>query len=742
MRRLKIQLFVGFIIACLTMVGYFTMPAKFQALDNQLRDYMFFTRGAVKPSSDVLIVDIDEKSLNTLGQWPWKRKKFAQVLNNLHKAEVGVIGLDIVFSEYDNSNPATVLKELGLANKGVDDYDAMLAQAVASTPTILGYVFKMQEDGVQTKLAPNIPAIFIERNKSDKEYLFQAKRALLNIPPVQNSAYSSGFFNTMPDDDSGIIRSVPLVMKYDGVVYPSLSMEMIRIMTQADKVFLNYGDDIGVQSIQSGDLIIPTDQFGRLLVNYRGPSFSYKYISALDIYNNTFDPKDIAGKFVLVGTSAAGLLDLRSMPFDNVYPGVEIHASVIDNILQGDFISKPSWVMAADMAHIFVVGFIISVLLSFGGAMMSLVSFVLLLSAELYFNYYMLFTQGIALNILFSIVILTISLFFMSITINYFLEIRQKNMIKRKFSTKVSADVMEDILDHAGSKAWDGAEKEITVFFSDVRGFTNISEAMGDAKSLIKLMNDIMKPMTEIIIAEKGTIDKYIGDAIMAYWNAPHDVDNHADRAVRASLKQLYALKELNQALHENPLYHNVTEMSDSKHIPIVDIGIGLNTGVAIVGEMGSEGRSDYTAIGDPVNLGARLESLCKYYNSRLNISNFTKAQLQGKYIYRFLDLVIVKGKSKPIEIWQIHDYEDIKERTLCGFAKEQLLKEIDYYHEAIALYKEAKFKEALEIFSEIENWEEKSNMNIYKIYMERCEHYLEFPPEDFNGVFTHTTKG
>ena len=742
MGRLKIQFLIGLGVALLTSMAYLTSPAKFQAFDNQLRDYMFLVRGHVAPSNDIVIVDIDEKSLKSLGQWPWKRKVVAHVLNQLTQAGAGIIGLDIVFAEYDNSNPAKVLKELGYDTKGIEDYDKILVQTVANTPTILGYVFIMEDDGIASEGAPNIPAIFIERNKPEEDFLLESFRAVLNVPDLQKSAYSSGFFNTIPDDDSGIIRSVPLVMKHKGVVYPSLAMEMIRIMSETDKVFLNYTQDIGVETIQSGKVEIPTDGFGRMLVNYRGPAFTFPYISATDIYHGNFKPEDVAGKFILIGTSAAGLLDLRAMPFDNVYPGVEIHANVIDNILKGDFISKPSWVITTDIILIFVMAITLAIVLGHLSAFMTLLVLVSAVALGFGFNYYMLFVEGIALNILFNIVVLSVLVYIASMVANYFLETKQKNMIKGKFASKVSPDVMEDILEHADSEAWDGMEKEITVFFSDVRGFTNISEAIGNAKVLIRFMNGIMEPMTEIIIDEHGTVDKYIGDAIMAYWNAPHDVKNHADRAVQASLRQLYKLKELNDDIRENPEYTKVVEMADKNNIPIVDIGIGLNTGVAIVGEMGSKGRSDYTTIGDPINLGARLESLCKYYNSRLNISNFTKEQLTGNYIYRFLDLVTVKGKSEPIEIWQIHDYEEGEGRTLCGFTREDLYKELDAYHKAIELYKAEKFEEALALFSDINQWSNKSNLKIYDIYIERCENYIKNPPKDFNGVYVHTTKG
>ena len=422
MEHIRIQLLAGFIVAMLTSMLYLTLPTRFQALDNHLRDYMFLVRGLIEPSKDIVIIDIDEKSLKKLGQWPWKRKDFAKVLNNLSDAGAGIIGLDIVFAEYDNSNPTKVLKELGYDTKGIEDYDLILAQTIASTPTILGYVFVLEDDDIKSEGAPNVPAIFIERNKPEKDFILEAYRAILNVPLTQENAYSSGFFNTFPDDDSGIIRSVPLVMKYDGVVYPSLSMEMVRIMTEANKVYVNYGKDIGIQNIESGQLEIPTDSFGRMLVNYRGPAFTYPYISASDIYSGNFNPKDVEGKFVLIGTSAAGLLDLRATPYDNVFPGVEVHASVIDNIIQGDFISKPSWALAADIAVIFFVGISLAILLGHQSAFMTLVVLIGDVLLQLSFNYYMLFVQGIALNILFDVIILSFTIYIVSMVLNYFLE--------------------------------------------------------------------------------------------------------------------------------------------------------------------------------------------------------------------------------------------------------------------------------------------------------------------------------
>ncbi|WP_373000623.1 CHASE2 domain-containing protein [Sulfurimonas sp.] len=717
--------------------AYLFLPTHFQSLDNRVRDFYFKFRGPQKASEDIVIVDIDERSIKELGQWPWERDKFARILNNLTASDAGIIGLDIVFSEADKTSPKRLAKKWGIDDKKMPDYDLILSQTVASTPTILGYVFDFDADN--TNEAPQVPAIFVEKGKKDIEFLPLARGVLPNLQVIQDSAYSSGYMNNIPDE-SGIIRSVPLMIKYQEQLYPSLAFEMYRIATESTKVVATYSD-AGIENVRVGKQVIPSDRFGRLYVNFRGPFRSYRYISAVDVFNNSVEGKLLEGKFVLIGTSAYGLMDLRSTPMDSVIAGVEVHANMIDNLLHDDMLRKPAWAEVADIGAIILISFIVIFIYSrFSLLVLSLV-YVVSFFALMYANYYLLFTEYIIINSIFPLVSIFLSLVG-TLGVNYFFETRQKDMIKGKFATKVSASVMEDILEHADSNALEGQEKEITVFFSDVRGFTNISEAMGDAKHLIKFMNEIMEPMTEIIIDEKGTVDKYIGDAIMAYWNAPLDVADHADKAVCASLRQLHKLKSLNDELRKNPEFANVTNMADSCNIPIVDIGIGLNSGVAIVGEMGSSMRSDYTVIGDTINLGSRLESLCKYYNSRLNISNFTKSQLKGKYIYRFLDLVTVKGKSEPIEIWQIHDFDRDEKEPIFYSSRAELLEELERYHEAIELYKSEKFADALVIFKELNNLEHKSNLKIYDIYIDRCEHYVDMPPENFNGVFEHTTKG
>jgi adenylate cyclase len=718
LKKFITYLSLSLFLASLLSFAYIFYPTLPDSIDNRLRDYLFNIRGEIPNNGNVIIIDIDEKSLEQLGQWPWSRYKVSKILENLTNANIGIIGMDIVFAEEDNSSPHSILEKYGINKKDVPNYDLEFSKMIANSPTILGYQFELEDSNYINKTAPQIPAIFIEKNKKiDEQFLIKAKGTILNIPLLQNNSYSSGFFNNIPDQ-SGVIRSVPLIISYDDMIYPSLAMEIIRVITNSSKVLINY-DNNGVANISLDNLEIPTDRYGRILVNFRGKEKNFKYFSALDIYNNNFNKEEIDGKIALIGTSAAGLLDLRATPFESVFPGVEVHANVIDNILEGDFIYKPSWIDGTNIAIIFTLSILTILLITYTPFWFNPFVFIIFFSSSSFLIYKVLFTYGLVLNIFFPLLTILISSILATL-FDYFYEIKKEEAIKAKFASKVSKNVMENLLKNMDNTGFQAMEKEVTIFFSDVRNFTNISEQMNSAKDLIQYLNKYMEPMSNIIIKYDGTIDKYIGDAIMAYWNAPANVENHADKAVLASLEQLEAIKILNKELIK-------------LNQPIIDIGIGLNTGVVIVGEMGSIGRSDYTVIGDPINLGSRLESLCKYYNSKLNISSFTKEKLIGEYIFRFLDFVLVKGKDEAIEIWQVHGK---------GKASEELEEELKTYHQAIKLYKNSNFKEALSIFKSLQENPNKTNNNIYNIYIQRCEEFIITPPKDFDGVYQHKTKG
>ena len=751
MKKFFIYFVLSLTVAMLSISMYVFVPSYFETFDNKLRDMLFVNRGPIETTGNVVIIDIDEKSLNEMGQFPWSRNDVAEMVYNLAANGVGAIGFDIMFPEEDRSSPSKMINDMGLDDIVPDeykvDYDEVFASMVSQTPTILGYTFDFNNNPQYIdKNAPNVAGLFTQKGIGEYEYLLQPAGVITNLPIIQDNSYSSGFFNATPDSD-GVIRSVPLGMKYDFSVYPSLALELIRAVNQVNKVVVNY-DELGVLNFKVGELEIPTDMYGRIAVNFRGPSFTFPYISAVDVIKNRFDPKEIEGKLVLVGTSAAGLMDMRNIPFDAIYPGVEVHANVIDNILKGDFLYIPSEAVAYNAVIILLISIIVVMIIGYSGAMALPVIIAVLGFSFIYFINYMLFEQGVILTLFYPLFALVFGAL-ASVIVNYFLETRLKNLIKGKFASKVSPQVMEDIIKRAanGDNAFIAKEHEITVTFSDVRNFTNISEAAGNAHVLIQFLNEYMDEMTQIIMKYEGTVDKFIGDAIMSYWNAPVVVDNHVEKAVDATLEQIHAVTPLNVKVKADDRFKPICDMAAKSGAEPIEIGIGINVGNATIGEMGSSGRSDYTAIGDPINLGARLESLCKYYNSMCNISNHVKDRIPNdKYIFRFLDLVTVKGQSVPSEIWQIVDYSQLPKQwkgdPLYKVSKERLLEEIEYYHTAIEAYKDARFEEALVIFKDLESWPDKTNKNIYKMYIERCEHYIEEPPVDFNGVFAHKTKG
>ena len=537
------------------------------------------------------------------------------------------------------------------------------------------------------------------------------------MPIIQDNSYSSGFFNNIPDE-SGIIRSVPLIISYNDVIYPSLALETLRIALNTNKIYINY-DDNGVENLQLDDYFIPTDRHGRILVNFRGKEKTFKYISALDIYNNNFKKEDIQNKIALVGTSAAALMDLRATPFESIFPGVEVHANVIDNILSKDFLYKPSWIEAVNLLLIFILSFI--TFFSIRKIPIILTPFFIVISFYVVFYsiYYILFNYGLILNILFPFISITLSAA-ISLIIGYFYEIKRKEEIKTKFASKVSKNVMEELIKDVDNDKLKVQNKEITIFFSDIREFTKIAEELNSPEILVSYLNSYLTPMSNIINKYDGTIDKYIGDCIMAYWNAPFDTVNHADKALRSALEQLSELKILNK---------NFEKLKQ----PRINIGIGITTGIATVGEIGSMGRSDYTIIGDNVNIGSRIESLCKFYGTNLIISQDTKDKLVDKYIFRYLDHVKVKGKQNSVIMWEVISLEN--EESI------HLKEELENHEKAINLYKNSQFNEALELFKELKIRQSELNSVIYEIYISRCTEFIENKSISYDTIYEHKNK-
>jgi len=668
---------------------YLYSPKLLDTLDKKIKDSFFVLRGPIPASDMVTIIDIDEKSLSKFGQWPWERKILAKIVKNLTDAQAGIIGYDIFFAEKDKNR----------------SNDFLFAEALRNSPSILGLMFNFEKN-VSKNILPNIPAVFIQKNFS-KEFLPEAKGYLANIPLLQQSVYSSGFVNMIPDID-GVVRYVPLLIKYKDGFYPSLAFEMYRLAKGYTKIIINYTPN-GVESIMlDNNETVDTDRFGRMFINYRGAKGKFRYLSALDVYNNSFDASLVKNRFVIMGTTSAGLFDLRATPFESVYPGVEIQATLLDNLLKHDIISKPEYEELINILIMLVTAVLSAFIIYRFSAIYSFTAVTLLIAALYYTEYYFFVHKGIILNTIYPLLLIILISLILT-TVNYLFEHKNTIMIKKAFAKKVSPKVMEELLKNPGH-ILEPKEKEITVYFSDIRDFTSISERIANPKKLIKLLNSYFNPVSNIIIKHQGTIDKFIGDAVMAYWNAPYDCENHADLAVSCAIEHINTLKPLNKKLQ--------------KEFGVkISVGIGINTGNTTVGEMGSEGRADYTVIGDSVNLASRIEGLNKYYGTKILISEHTKAQLKNSYAIREIDTVLVKGKKQPVTIYEVK-----------GFGKETF----DEYHKALEHYKNKEFKKALGIF---ESLNAENNDKIYQIYIQRCRDYIQNPDKEFSYVYKFDKK-
>jgi len=714
-------LLIGILISC-----YVVIPDSYQSVDNRLRDFLFINRGAQADSGIIRIVTIDEESLAELGQWPWERNKVARILDNLSAAGAAIIGMDIFFSERDKSSPRYVMQSMDLNQEifspafsklKLPDYDHLLAETLSRTPTVLGYVFDLKE-ARNTQQYPKISAAILEQGFSGREFLPQAKGITLNLESLQNNAISSGFLNSKPDA-SGMIRRVPLLIKYEDVIYTSLAMEIYRLISAIEVLKVHYVAT-GIESIEllnsNSSLAIATDNEGHLYLNFLGKQKSFMYLKAKDIFNDTFDHSLVANKVILFGATSVGLLDLRATPFDNAMPGVEIHATAIENLLKQNYLHHPDWAVGANVIILLLIYLLLSILYSQLQAHYILMLMIISIYALFYFFNHLLFQQGIILNILLpltGIILLTIT----STVINYYLEHKQRKMLHNSFSRKVSENVVDDILKNKNTDILIAQEKEISILFSDIRNFTKISETLDSPSKLIDLLNIYMTPMVESIMQTQGTVDKFIGDAIMAYWNAPQKVASHADMAILSALQQIQQLARVNRLLQE-------------KYLLSIDIGIGINTGKVTIGEMGSKGRSDYTAIGDAVNLASRLEGLNKTYGSHIIISEFTLKQAQQQYITRELDKVRVKGKNKGIVIYEV---------LATGQAEGELKQQLEDHNSALSHYYQGEFLLAGAAFDSL--LRQYGDIKLYQLYSNRCRTYIDQPPDSFDGIYTFTTK-
>jgi adenylate cyclase len=730
----------GLLITFLLLLLYIQQPLFLRFINYKIYDLFLREHASTRTHEIPVIVDIDENSLKEIGQWPWPRYRLALLLDKIHQAGALAVGLDILFAEPDRTSPARIMDDItrtfgeylqkrpgftGLPDILADN-DALFAQTLATGPFVLGYTFLFPEDalrgmsGMPAESCHLHPASLATKSLTPglamgtDRLLATASGVVCPLPSLAEAAPASGFFTTDTDPD-GVIRQVPLLINFNGRVYPSLALATLLQALGKKTVLLGYSER-GTEVLRLAGNDIPLKRAGSFLVNYRGKEGTYPYISAGDILRDVPAAlKALKGKIVFIGTSAAGLRDIRTTPFSQNYPGVETHATIVDNILSRDFIHIPPWAPGLEALALVLAGILTTLLLTWArAAWLALPLFgsaVGLWTGSSYiFGQFKYFVSPLY-------PLLGLALTFMAMTaIKFWNEEKQKKFIHGAFSHYLAPAVIDQIVRSPESLTLEGQEKEITILFSDVRNFTSLSEQLTPTQ-VTALLHDYLTPMTRIITGRSGTLDKFIGDAVMAFWNAPLDVPGHQRLALLSALDQLRKLEEL------NTLFQNKFGLT-------IRIGIGVHCGVVRVGNMGSADLFDYTLIGDSVNLASRLEGLSKYYGLPLVVSEAIAEACGDEFHFQELDRVRVKGKVKPITIYTAMTREDAAKRAV----------ELEKHVVALKRYRAMRFQEAENIFADLR--EHHADLPLYALYQERCRDLLSEPPqENWDGVFTHKTK-
>lgn len=665
-------------------------------VDLKMKDMRFLLRGPVKPPSSVAVVAVDNKSVKEVGRWPWSREKFGDLIKGITDYGAKVIALDVVFSEPQNETS-----------------DRALAESIAKSGNVIeGYFFRNEMNPIDAEALTQIQTSRIQQLQIDSGVtsvpLVEYANMDANIPVIGRGALDFGYFNVVSDSD-GLFRRLPLIMLYNGDVYPSMTLQALTYYTkELPKVSVGAA---GVRAIQFGKYSIPSNSEGELAVNYYGAGGTIKTYSAVDIIKKRLPVNELKGKLVFVGFTEMGIYDVRPTPFDPVLPGVEIHASAAANTLEQRFIIHNSSTVLAERTILFLLPFITAIFLGLApnatiGVLAGCGTSAFYLAAN-----YLLFSRYLVdLSLLMPLLAIAFTTASSEVYRSLVVD-RKGRYMKKAFSNYVSADLVTQIMKNPDSLKLGGEKREISILFSDIRGFTSISEQLSP-EELVHVLNEYLNPMTQIVLEEKGTLDKYIGDAVMALYNAPLDVTGHAGHACRSALKMMVKLAELNRSFIERGIH-------------TIDIGIGINTGDAVVGNMGAAMRFDYTAIGDNVNLASRLEGLNKMYGTHIIVSESTKTVAGNEFHFREIDLVAVKGKQQPVPIYE-----------LMAADNEHLIHD---FETALKLYRQQQFDVALKMFVALHIERQDT---VADLYITRCKEFIATPPApDWDGVFVAKNK-
>ncbi len=681
---------------------------RFEAID-RMENYLYDVRvrmtmpGGI--DSRIVIVDIDEASQVQLGQWPWERETLAGILDILFDDyKVNSLGFDVLFAEAGR----------GSGNQA-------FAEAFIARNIVTGFVFKDSLSQNEPEFTGKLPTPLI-RNADLQGFsvpFVVAAGYTGSLPALQENALGGGFFDSPLVDSDGVFRRAPLLQRYRGDLYPTLALALVHAALDSPPVGFKFAGNerrgIDLESFRIGERYIPVNEQAAVFIPFRGPQESFRFIPARDIVNKTAPAEWLADKIVLVGASAAGLLDLRSTPVGQRYIGVEVHANLVAGLLDGTIRQQPAWSNGLEFTLLFLIGALVALLLPKLSPQSSLLMVATILVATMAGNLWLFTAFNLVIPIA-SVIGYTLVAGVLQITYGFFVEQRNKRHLSQIFGQYIPPDVVEEIDASGAEVSLEGETRAMSVLFSDVRGFTTISEGL-DARELTQMMNEFLTPFTRVIQEHRGTIDKYMGDCVMAFWGAPLEDKDHAKHALLAAFGMLQAVKSLDEAFAE-------------KGWPSIRVGVGIASGDMNVGNMGSEFRVAYTVMGDTVNLGSRLEGLTKQYGVDIIVNKGTVADIPN-YTFRELDLVRVKGKTKPVAI-----FEPV---GATAELDKDALSTLSDYQEALAAYRCCDWEKSRLLFEKLT--EQKGEL-LYNAYLDRIERFKqEPPPADWDGVFDHLSK-
>ena len=696
-------------------------------LENHLYDWRLTSTMPKGVDDRIVIADIDEASLTEIGKWPWRRDIMAKMVNTLFDHyQIKQLGFDSVFPEADKENTLTILKQL--ANKQLKDnsefqqtlneiqpqlqYDKQFSESLKNRNIVLGYVFK--KDGSQKINALPAP-LFAEQSPIIQDlYVAKPNSFTANQATFQQAAPAAGFFDNDAADIDGVYRRANLIQAYDNYLYPSLALSMLQQLhpdMSLNVDIQNYDEHKAVEAVKLAYLNIPLNERGEVYVPFRGREKSFVYASIKDILNKTYPIETLKDKIVIFGASAAGMLDLRSTPVQASFPGVEIHANIIAGALDGVIKGQPTYLMGLDFAIILLSGLLLTFILPKLNPYGELF-FTLGLSGLVIAINFVLWNQHLILPLAGSLTLILL-IFIIQSYYGFVLKSLRERQITHIFGQYIPPEVVTELSSQEDKVDLRSKNKEMTVLFTDIRDFTTISESL-PPNELSELMNNFLTPMTHAIYKQRGTIDKYMGDAVMAFWGAPLEHDNHASKCLNAAFDMLEQLEQLKPTLN-------------AKGWPSIEIGIGINSGPMNVGNMGSQYRVAYTVLGDAVNMGSRLEGLTKYYGCKIIVSEHTKKQA-SEFAYLQLDKVRVKGKSEPVTI-----FEPLILKDKLSQDQDEIITLMDT---ALNHYFQQQWQEAKVLFEKLN---QRFPHKTFTIYLNRIQDFLQTPPDhDWDGVTNH----